>query len=202
MMCDMDFDDWFPAIPLSLRAVQKDRTRARIIATAIELMRQGGEGVVTIRAAAAVAGVTERTIYRHFKGRDALLRSAWKRMAELVGAPPSPETADALVERPRNLFPRLDRERDLVRAYLHSEERGAGSTRTDEPRQRRIIGCVRDDLEYLDEPSLRRRAAIADLIASAYAWQYMQEFWGLTGEEAGEVAAEAIEILLNRRLAY
>jgi len=198
----MDFADWFPEIPLSLRAEQKDQTRALIIAAALELMRQGGEGVVTIRAVSAVAGVTERTIYRHFKGRDALLRSAWKRMGELVGTPPSPETADALVERPRNLFPRLDRERDLVRAYLHSEERRVASKRTDEPRQRRIIGCVRDELEYLDEPSLRRRAAIADLIASAYAWQYLQEFWGLSGEEASEVATEAIEILLNRRLAY
>ena len=47
---------------------------------------------------------------------------------------------------------------------------------------------------------LRRRAAIAELICSPYAWELMQESWGFSGKEAGRAAAEALEILLNRRL--
>jgi hypothetical protein len=77
-----------------------------------------------------------------------------------------------------------------------------GRGRSNKERQQAMIGCVREELEYLDERSLRRRAAIADVIASAYAWQYLQEFWGFSGKEAGAAAAEALEILLNRRLAY
>jgi len=76
------------------------------------------------------------------------------------------------------------------------------SERPDKEHQRAMVGCVREELEYLDERSLRRRAAIAHVIASPYSWQFMQEEWGMSGKEAGEAAAEALEILLNRRLAY
>ncbi|MEP6983541.1 MAG: helix-turn-helix domain-containing protein, partial [Sphingomicrobium sp.] len=148
-------------------------------------MRKAGEDVVTIRAVAAVAGVTERTVYRHFKSRDVLIRSVWGRMEELIGPPALPQTADALVKRPRTLFPRLDDEPELVRAYLHSRARRVDRRRSNQERQQMMVRCVREELEYLDERSLRRRAAIASLIASAYAWQYLQEFWGFSGEEAG-----------------
>jgi AcrR family transcriptional regulator len=198
----MDFGEAIDTIPLTLRDEQKEQTRTNILEAAVALVRRAGEEAVTIRAVAAVAGVTERTVYRHFKSRDVLVRSVWRRMVELIGPPALPETADELVERPRSLFRRLDQERQLVRAHLHSQERRVGRTRPDKQRQQAMVGCVREELEYLDERSLRRRAAIASLIASAYAWQYLQEFWGMSDKEAGNAAAEALEILLNRRLAY
>jgi AcrR family transcriptional regulator len=198
----MNFDAAFIKSPVSQRVLQKERTRRRILDMAVALMRNSGEEAVTIRAVAAEADVTERTVYRHFRSRDALLRSVWRRMWELIGSPVSPETADALVERPRSLFPRLDEQRKLVRAYLHSQQRRLGPRRSNQERQQAMVGCVREELEYLDEPSLRRRAAIASVIAGPYAWEVMQEYWGFSAEEAGNAAAEALEILLNRRLAY
>jgi AcrR family transcriptional regulator len=201
-MCDIRTFCDFPGPPESQRAGQKERTRVHIIDTALGLIRTAGDDIVTIRAVAAAAGVTERTVYRHFQNREALLRSVWKRMLELIGAPATPQTADALITGLRRLFPRLDKERELVRAYLHSEERRVGRTRFKPERQRALTSCVQEELEYLDAGSLHRRAAITSLIASSYAWQYMGEFWGLSGDEAAHAAAEAIEILLNRRLPY
>lgn len=200
-MSDMNLIGFIES-PVSRRGLQKEHTRRRILDMAVALMRNCGEEAVTIRAVATEAEVTERTVYRHFKSRDVLLQSVWRRMQELIGSPALPETADALVERPRSLFPRLDQERELVRAYLRRRQQRVGLTRAQEKRQQALVGCVREELEYLDERSLHRRAAIASVIASPYAWQFMQDFWGLSGEEAGNAAAEALEILLNRRLAY
>jgi AcrR family transcriptional regulator len=201
-MRDMRFDAGFAESPVSQRVLQKEYTRRRILDMAVALMRNCGEEAVTIRAVAFEADVTERTVYRHFKSRDALLQAVWRRLQELIGSAALPETADALVERPRLLFPRLDRERELVRALVHRRARGVGRKRLNEKRQQEIMACVREELEYLDERSLRRRAAIAQLIASPYGWQYLEEFWGMKGKEAAQAAAEALEILLNRRLAY
>jgi AcrR family transcriptional regulator len=48
-------------------------TRERLLAAAIELMAEGGEGAVTLAGAAERAGVTRGTAYHHFKGRDDLV---------------------------------------------------------------------------------------------------------------------------------
>lgn len=180
----------------------KEIKRFEIVDAGLTLMREAGEDAVTIARVAAAAGVSERTVYRHFGSRDGLIRAVWRRMREQIGPRARPETTDALIERPRRLFPRLDRDRELVRAYLYSRERRQGRLRPSVERQQAMLQCVREELPYLDEDKLRRRAAIAQLIASSYAWEMMQESWGFNGDEAGAAAAEALEILLNRRLAY
>lgn len=197
----MDLDDADSQSTTSLREEQKEETHARILGAALALVGEGGEDAVTIRAVATVAGIAERTVYRHFKTRDVLLESVWNRMQELVGPPTVPQSADALIQKPRSVFPRFHRYRKLVRAFLYRQARREYRTRSNEEFQQLMIGCVQEELEHLDERSLRRRAAIAHVIASGYAWDIMREYWGLSGEEAGEAAAEALEILLNRRRA-
>jgi len=64
-----------------------------------------------------------------------------------------------------------------------------------------MIRCVQTEMQYLDKRKLRRRAAIADLIASPYALEWMQQFWDVSAKEAGEAAAEALDILINLGLA-
>jgi len=48
-------------------------TRERLLAAAIELMAEGGEGAVTLAGAAERAGVTRGTAYHHFASRDDLV---------------------------------------------------------------------------------------------------------------------------------
>jgi AcrR family transcriptional regulator len=187
---------------VSLRVKQKEQTFGRIFEAALELIREGGEDAVTMRAVARKVGVTERTIYRHFESRDVLLQAVWKALRELIRAGPRPRTADALAERPRRLFPQLDERPELMRAYLRAVERRELSLRTKEARQTAMFECVEDALGNADHRSLRWRAAIVDFITSAYAWEFMERYWGFDGEEAGEAAAQAVEILLDRRLAY
>jgi AcrR family transcriptional regulator len=94
----------FGDAPRSIRHEQKQQTRGRILDRALSLIRQGGDDAVTIRVVAARAGVTERTVFRYFENREALLRSIWCRMDELLGSLPMPQTADALIDQPRTLL--------------------------------------------------------------------------------------------------
>jgi AcrR family transcriptional regulator len=196
----MELGDMFLGVlPVSPRQEQKDQTHARILAVAIAMVSEGGEEALTMRAVAHLVGVAERTVHRHFKTRDELLLAVWQRMLDLVGAHPLPQTADALVQRPRRLFPRLSNHLKLVRAYLYSRARREGRLRSDTQQQQTKIACVEAELVFLNNQSLRRRAAIIEVITSPYAWELMHASWGFSGNEAGEAAAEAVEILLNRR---
>ncbi len=68
-------------------------------------------------------------------------------------------------------------------------------------RQDAMLSSVRDAFPDRNEKWLRRRAAVAQLINSAYAWEVMREYWALDGEEAGQAASEALAVLLGQRSA-
>jgi len=200
-MCDMKSDPFFDS--MSRRDQQKLRTAARILATAVTLVAEAGQEAVTIRAVAARAGVTERTVFRHFRSKQGLFKAVSQVTSFRMKPSPPPRTPAELVERPRSEFRILEQERDLVRAYLNSQSLAKGPRRrVDKERTEAMIQCVQRNLEYMDRRKLRRRAAIADLLASPYALEWMRQFWGFSGKQAGEAAAEAIDILVNFALSY
>ena len=185
----------------SVREEYKEQTRTRIIDSAIDLMREAGEEPLTIASVAARAGVTERTIYRHFDNREKLIRAVWRRMQGRVASGGFPRTAEALLSSPKTLFPRFDELGELVRASIHSAAGLEIRMHSNAERTEALLASVRDALPHLDEKALRRRAAIAQLINSAQGWDVLTRFWGMTGEEAGEAAAEALAVLIGKRAA-
>ena len=181
-----------------IREAQKNLTRDRIMDAAIELMSEGKPDLLTIAAVAERAGVTHRTIYRHFKSREALLEALWPRMQARVQSKGFPRTADALIASPAGLFPRFDDHANLVRASAFSAAGLEIRLRANAERQAAMLSCVRDALPDLDDAVSRRRAAIVQLINSAYGWSVLRDFWDLDGQQSGLAAAEAIAILLGR----
>src|SRR5689334_15135305 len=92
-----------------LREAHKDLTRTRILEAAIGLLQEGELEAITVAGVAARAGVTERTIYRHFVSREELLAAIWPRLQSLTGSPGFPTTALAAATQPTRLFPGFDR---------------------------------------------------------------------------------------------
>lgn len=182
----------------SLRQEYKDQTRARILDAAVALIEEAGETPLTIAAVATRAGVTDRTVYRHFETREALLHATWTRMQERVASQGFPRTAQAMIDSPLRLFPRFDKSRELVRASLYSEAGLDIRMSSNAERQEAMLASVRDAFPGADEQWLRRRAAISQLINSAYAWEVLRQYWGIEGEEAGKAAAESLAVLLGK----
>lgn len=150
---------------------------------------------------ASRADVSERTIHRHFGSRDALVQSVWERIFERIGPDPFPRSADQLIDTALVRFPHFDDEGELMRAYLDSRARREPPVDEPEIRRQMILESLRRELPNLDEACLRRRAAIAQLLTSAYAWDLMCRLWDFDGIEAGDAAAEALMVLLGRRRA-
>jgi AcrR family transcriptional regulator len=185
----------------STRQHYKDLTRERILDAMIAQMAHDRDHALTVADVAARAGVTERTIYRHFQTRDALVEAVWPRMQARVQSPGFPQSADELIATPLRLFPRFDENEHLVRASVYSESGREVRLRANGERKAAMLACVEDAMPQMDESARRRRAAVVQLIDSAYGWAVLKDFWGMDGAEAGAAAAEAIAVLLGRRAA-
>lgn len=182
----------------SIRDHYRQETRTRILDAGIAEMSANELEGLTMAGVAARAGVTERTVFRHFSSRDALIAAVWPRMQARVRSLGFPHTAEALIDTPLRLFPEFDKEEGLVRASAFSAAGREVRMAANVERQKAMRACVRDAFPDISEPQLTRLAAIVQLIDSAYAWAVMKEYWGFDGAEAGLAASEAIAALLDR----
>lgn len=178
---------------------RKLRTRERIEAALSEaLLRGGSTDSITFKSIAAGAGVTEMTVYRYFPTREDLLKGLWsnlnRRMGERIGMP---ESARELLAQTGELFEGFDKIPTLITASLLTEQGREMRSSLDGKRRAAFTAIVREATAQSDSPSLRARAAVIQLLHSAYAWISMREQWGLTGKESGRAAHWAIETLLK-----
>lgn len=181
-----------------LRQGYAAQTRERILDAAIAALNDGAPEQLTIAGVAKAAGVTERTVYRHFATREDLLKAVWPRMQARMGMSGFPQDVATLIATPQKVFPRFAAEEGSVRASMASEA-GREIRRSANPeRQKAFLGCVREALPDLDANTRRRRAAVIQLIGSAHGWAAMKDYWGLSAEDAGQAAAEAIGLLLGQ----
>jgi AcrR family transcriptional regulator len=181
----------------SLRGAHRDLTRSRILDAALDLMRTEDLETLKIADVAAKAGMTERTIYRHFAARDELVTALWPRLQARLGSSGVAVTARDIAETPRWLFPNFDKEEGAVRASAFSRAGRALRDAMNEERQGGVRAAVKEARPDLKEPALTRLCAAIELLGGAHAWAVMKAHWGLDGAESGRAAGEAIEMLLG-----
>jgi hypothetical protein len=107
-----------------------------------------------------------------------------------------PENIDEFTEWVPRLFAYWDENEALIRARLLSRvhrqlHRDAGH-RKDEA----IEKAMKEVTAQLDPLDARRACALVRLLVSGAAWEMMRDSWGLTGEQAGEGLAWAINVLV------
>lgn len=182
-----------------LRQEQAEATRERILAAMADLLQtEGRVELVTNRAVAAAAGVTEVTVYRHFPSRDLLLRGLWewlnRRNGVTVGMP---ESADDIIAKLPALYATFDAAPAHIVASLTSQQGREMRESLNEPRRAAFLSAVAEAAPDLPAAEQDKAAAMLQLIYSAYGWISLREQWDVTGERAADAAAWALETLLN-----
>jgi AcrR family transcriptional regulator len=181
-----------------LRQQYAAQTRDRILDAAIDGLKQGDLEGLTIAKVAADAGVTERTVYRHFQTREDLIKAVWPRMGVRLGIPGLPQTVEALLTAPARIYPRFDAEAGAVRASMYSRAGREIRATANPARHQAFTSLVAQAQPKLDEAARRRRAAVIQMIGSSHGWACLKDYWGMDTEEAARAAQEAIAILLGR----
>jgi len=182
-----------------LRQQYMAQTRERILDAAMAAIRKEGIEALTIAQVAKDAGITDRTVYRHFQTREDLLKAAWQRMQARIGLSGFPQTVDSLLAAPAALFPRFQANEGVVRASMYSQAGREVRASANPERHKAMLACVAEALPNLDQASQRRRAAVIQMLGSSHGWACLKDYWGMDTEEAVRTATEAIAILLGRR---
>lgn len=170
-------------------------TQQRAMEAVAQLMRTGAE--VTFDLVAREAGIPQRTLYRHFENKDALMEAFWLWANASMDMPAAPTSPQGLVAYASELFLAFDRNEGLVRALIHDPSGRAVRNANSEARRLKFRQALEPVLSTLGATEAMRLLASVTAICSANGWEMMKDNWGLQGEEAADAAGWAVKALID-----
>ena len=181
----------------SLRDEQVERTRRRILDAAVVVLAADSISELTIPRVARQAGVAVRTVYRYYPSRDALIDAVAVLGEGRFGSTPFPESVDELRLLAPALFQHYEENEELMRAGRVSPAGRAVFARTRQARIGSAERALAPLLEGLPEVERRRAVAVVYNQHSVGTYLLYRDSFGLSGREAGEVAAWAVGLVVD-----
>lgn len=180
----------------TLRAEQSQRTQQLILETMVALLveRRGGE--VQIQEIAKKSGVSERSIFRLFKDRQAMLAAIDSYVTNFIQTGVAKMQDKGIIEFAKELFILFDKNENMVIAYLYSPFGRQARV----VMRRKLNKVILDKLlEGSEMPAqdASKYALITSMI-NARLWDDMRSDFNLKGEEIGDAVAWAIRTLSTK----
>jgi AcrR family transcriptional regulator len=180
----------------TLRELQADAARGRILRAVAELLeRDGGDGL-TMPLVAETANVSLRTVYRYYPTREQLLEAAGRWIGGELLRQGYPRNLDDIADSFEPACAEFDLHPGLVRALALSQVgREARSSRRSER-----LGAIRtalvNEVGDVPERELRRAEAVLAYLHNMLAYTTLREEHRLSGEEIGAALGWAIRTLV------
>lgn len=192
-------EDGDPPQPgLTLRDQQQALTRELILRSVVAQLENGELGDLTIPDVAKSAGVSVRTVYRHFATREELLAAASEWIAEHYFAVAGlPETLEAQIDAVGLQPASWDEHPNLVRAMALTRVGQAVRSQRRARRLKLIQRALSELTDNLPEQEQRRAEAVFGYLSNMLAWVTMRDENGLSGEQVGEALRWALETLAD-----
>jgi len=180
----------------NLRDRQAAATREQILDVAFEMLTRHPNDPFSHEAIAEKAGMGARTVYRYFPGRAELLQALWERLRGATGIR-FPASEEEVVPFIRGMFQQFEDHQALVRAVINSpismEVRKTGAIRG-------RADLTKSLSKALSGLPPRRQTQVIAVFLTLYSgnfWQTLRDRGGLSGPDAQEAAAWALEALLK-----
>jgi AcrR family transcriptional regulator len=181
---------------VSLQEARAAVVRERVLDGVATVLAAGDD--LTFAKVAKAAQVPERTVYRHFPTREALLSAVFDWANRRIGFDGAlPTDRDAVVALVRRVFPGFDEIAPVIRELLIAPEGLLARLSSKADRQQAALAVVNDEAPGLDPTSARRVAAAVQLFTAASTWQTLGDYWDMDGDEAAETVALALDLLLD-----
>lgn len=179
-----------------VRSARKEETRQHILDILVEKMVHENFALLSMDDIAGAAGVGIATLYRHFPNREALLDGLSSEFNRRVGSVSPPRTSTEIAENIARDFKVFDEHPGLVQAFFMSELGRNARSRGRAKRIEAIRTALQEVTQRLEEPERTQIIAVIAYLASLQSWVTMTSEFGLTGEQAGQAVAWAIQTLL------
>lgn len=182
-----------------LRAHQKEQTREMILAAVGTILSGGSIEAVTFAEVARVAGITMRTIFRHFPTREELLSAFWKWQLEETGGQTilGPASVESLLQKIREFFESLDAQENLIRAVISSPQGREIRKEANRIRLEKMLEFVKMIVPELSKRERHSMAAGIISVSSVLSWLFMRDNCGYDGKRAGEAAAQTVQFIIE-----
>lgn len=183
-----------------LRERHAQQTRDLILDAVTTLLESHRIDEIATREIAQSAGVSERTVYRHFPDRDALLAGLTSRLMRSIKQRQMSvqvETVDDLKAVAVQVMAGLEEFHVAARAealFNADPRRFSPDTRENSEQVARVVAAILPDLSKRDHV---RIAAVVRCLLSAQAWLRMREEYGVPGDESGPMVAWVLEAIFN-----
>jgi AcrR family transcriptional regulator len=181
-----------------LRDRQAQQTRDHLLDTLTQLLETNRADEITTRELARAADVAERTVYRHFPDREALLAGLTDRLGVMLGRPPRPiGSVDDFSRAAIELMAMLDQYRPVARAeaLLNADPRRfSPETRSNTDH---FLEIVRQSFPDLEERELIGVTAVVRCLLSSQAWLRMREEFDLAGTESGPIVGWVCDLVFD-----
>lgn len=186
------------ARPATLRDRLKNETRQIILDAFAACLADSEIDRVTFAEIAARAGVGERTVYRHFQTRDALLRALYGALSAGAGeAVATMETEADLTRHLKAHFAKFDAQASVIKSAVITPQGHELRMANRRDRNAGFLKALGDATAGFDERERRMIAGAVQHMHSASAWLALREGWGLSGDEAAEACAFAIRAMVR-----
>lgn len=181
-----------------LRERQAQQTRDTILDALTEALADRGVDELTTKELAAAAGVSERTVYRHFPDRTALVEGLTARFfASGDRVPAVPDGLGEVGSMVIELYRALEEHHveAQAEALLNADPRRfTQATRRHTEQFRELAASAFPDLDPGRQQSL---ATVMRVLASAQSWLRIRAEFGIGGQESGPVVAWAVQALID-----
>jgi AcrR family transcriptional regulator len=180
----------------TLRREQMAQTRERILTAGSELAHRAKKWDwrdLTIEAIARQAGVSERTIYRHFPTERQLHESLMRRLEHEAGVSYETLAADDLAEATARLFASLP----SFAAPLAPISRDPTFAASNERRREALTRAVAELAQSWPATDRRVVAGLLDVLWSPLSYERLTNNWGLDTRDATRAVTWIIELLVQ-----
>lgn len=170
-------------------------TAQKVMEALVDLIVDGELPDFSVQQVADRAGVSHRTVYRHFPTRDALLEALAQWVEDRMGLhnamPTDIASLPATVDSNYRLF---EADRRAVEALTRLSVGGGVQPSRRRARTDAFQRVVRRDFPDLDSDGARLGAAVVRVLASSRTWLNLRES-GLDGADSARAAAWAVAVL-------
>lgn len=185
-----------PERTLTLRQRQLAATRQAIVDAAFRMMREEPTTPFSHETVAERAGVSARTVYRHFPTRADLTLALWERLRAESGTR-WPRNEAEILPALRTLYDQFEANAELTRASITSAANTGYPAHGSAEGRAAFREALADLLAVLPPDEGDRLIASCVAIYSAPFWQMLRDRGQLSASEAREAGVATMDALLT-----
>jgi AcrR family transcriptional regulator len=179
------------------RARKAEQTRKNILQALASQLTASNSAEFSVEAAAQQAGVTARTVFRHFPTKDDMLAALSYWVLGITGKVPLPDSAEQLGDTIVDSYALFEDNAALMQALLVSEIGRGVRSRLTARRRKGLSAALDGAVHHLPEHQRRAMQAVLTNLMTAETWWQLRREYGVRGQDSASAVAWLVRVALE-----